>query len=128
MIVVVVPEDQQCAACDGRTSDLSHIFRHVADRVGFPLARSISSCPRRDANSSHECGHQAFSTSKTLNNTIGWVVHSSLLVPYHAWRISHSRHHASTGSLTRDEVFVPRTRKERKLPEAANEDEIVGIK
>ncbi|CAD6583543.1 MAG: hypothetical protein CYPHOPRED_002390 [Cyphobasidiales sp. Tagirdzhanova-0007] len=60
----------------------------------------------------HECGHQAFSTSKTLNNTVGWIFHSALLVPYHSWRISHARHHAATGSMERDEVFVPRTRSE----------------
>jgi omega-6 fatty acid desaturase (delta-12 desaturase) len=75
----------------------------------------------------HECGHQAFSTSKTINNSVGWVIHSLLLVPYHAWRISHGRHHASTGSLTRDEVFVPRTRTERNLPAAKDDDEVVGF-
>jgi omega-6 fatty acid desaturase (delta-12 desaturase) len=65
----------------------------------------------------HECGHQAFSPSKTINNTVGWVLHSALLVPYHSWRISHARHHAATGHLTRDEVFVPRTREQRgRLP------------
>ena len=25
----------------------------------------------------HECGHQAFSESKTLNNTVGWILHSA---------------------------------------------------
>ena len=25
----------------------------------------------------HECGHQAFSPSKTINNTVGWVLHSA---------------------------------------------------
>jgi omega-6 fatty acid desaturase (delta-12 desaturase) len=25
----------------------------------------------------HECGHQSFSESKTINNTVGWIVHSS---------------------------------------------------
>ena len=65
----------------------------------------------------HECGHQSYSPSKTINNTVGWVLHSALLVPYHSWRISHARHHAATGHLTRDEVFVPRTRAQRgKLP------------
>lgn len=63
----------------------------------------------------HECGHQAFSTSKRINNTLGFVLHSFLLVPYHAWRISHARHHAATGHLTRDEVFVPRSRQQRGL-------------
>ncbi|GAA5868528.1 hypothetical protein JCM8547_003175 [Rhodosporidiobolus lusitaniae] len=57
----------------------------------------------------HECGHQAFSASKTINNAMGLFLHSLVLVPYHSWRISHARHHAATGHMTRDEVFVPRT-------------------
>lgn len=24
----------------------------------------------------HECGHQAFSESKLVNNTVGWIIHS----------------------------------------------------
>lgn len=63
----------------------------------------------------HECGHQSYSASKTINNTVGWFLHSALLVPYHSWRISHARHHAATGHLTRDEVFVPRTREQKGL-------------
>ncbi|WVQ65742.1 uncharacterized protein L199_003920 [Kwoniella botswanensis] len=75
----------------------------------------------------HECGHQAYSSSKTINNTVGWFLHSALLVPYHSWRISHGRHHAATGHLTRDEVFVPVTRKERGAPEMKEEAEIRGL-
>jgi omega-6 fatty acid desaturase (delta-12 desaturase) len=30
-----------------------------------------------------------------------------LLVPYYSWKISHRRHHANTGSIEKDEVFVP---------------------
>jgi omega-6 fatty acid desaturase (delta-12 desaturase) len=55
----------------------------------------------------HECGHGAFSDSKTVNDTVGTVLHSALLVPYHAWRISHSNHHQNTCSVENDEVFVP---------------------
>jgi len=64
----------------------------------------------------HECGHQAFSPSKTINNSVGWVLHSLLLVPYHSWRISHGKHHAATGHMTRDQVFVPKTRSQRNIP------------
>ncbi|KAF6838346.1 fatty acid desaturase [Colletotrichum plurivorum] len=60
----------------------------------------------------HECGHQAFSPSKTLNHTVGWVLHSALLVPYFSWQISHSKHHKATGHMERDMVFVPRTREQ----------------
>jgi len=58
----------------------------------------------------HECGHQAFSPSKKINNTVGFILHSALLVPYHSWRISHSKHHKHTGHVTKDQVFVPKTR------------------
>jgi hypothetical protein len=40
----------------------------------------------------------------------------SLGVPYHSWRITHAKHHASTGHMTQDQVFVPRTRSELGLP------------
>lgn len=43
----------------------------------------------------HECGHQAFSASQTINDTVGWIVHSALLVPYFSWKYSHKLHHVS---------------------------------
>ena len=58
----------------------------------------------------HECGHQSFSSSKTLNDTVGWICHSALLVPYFSWKISHGKHHKATGHIERDMVFVPKTR------------------
>ncbi|KLJ12513.1 omega-6 fatty acid desaturase (delta-12 desaturase) [Blastomyces silverae] len=58
----------------------------------------------------HECGHQAFSPSKLLNDTVGWICHSALLVPYFSWKISHGKHHKATGNIDRDMVFVPKTR------------------
>jgi len=58
----------------------------------------------------HECGHQSFSPSKTLNDTVGWICHSALLVPYFSWKISHGKHHKATGNMERDMVFVPKTR------------------
>nr|AEU04701.1 fatty acid delta-12-desaturase [Lobosphaera incisa] len=56
----------------------------------------------------HECGHQAFSPYQWLNDAVGLVLHSCLLVPYYSWKHSHRRHHSNTGSTTKDEVFVPR--------------------
>ncbi|KAI0399753.1 fatty acid desaturase-domain-containing protein [Xylaria palmicola] len=61
----------------------------------------------------HECGHQAFSPSKVLNDTVGWVLHSALLVPYFSWKISHGKHHKATGNIERDMVFVPKTREQK---------------
>jgi omega-6 fatty acid desaturase (delta-12 desaturase) len=57
----------------------------------------------------HECGHQSFSPSKVLNDTVGWVCHSALLVPYFSWKISHGKHHKATGNMERDMVFLPKT-------------------
>ncbi|VFQ60060.1 unnamed protein product [Cuscuta campestris] len=58
----------------------------------------------------HECGHHAFSDHQWLDDTVGLVLHSALLVPYFSWKYSHRRHHSNTGSLERDEVFVPKTK------------------
>ncbi|WVZ07526.1 hypothetical protein V8G54_020872 [Vigna mungo] len=43
-----------------------------------------------------------------LDDIVGLVLHSALLVPYFSWKYSHRRHHSNTGSLERDEVFVPK--------------------
>jgi omega-6 fatty acid desaturase (delta-12 desaturase) len=67
----------------------------------------------------HECGHQSFSPYKGLNNTVGLVLHSLLLVPYHSWRITHSNHHKNNAHIERDQVFVPSTRS--KLGESHDE-------
>ncbi len=60
----------------------------------------------------HECGHQAFSPWKAVNDAFGLVLHSALLVPYHAWRITHAQHHKATNHTANDQVFVPLTREE----------------
>ncbi|KAI4365444.1 hypothetical protein MLD38_021428 [Melastoma candidum] len=56
----------------------------------------------------HECGHHAFSDYQWLDDLVGLILHSCLLVPYFSWKYSHRRHHSNTGSLERDEVFVPK--------------------
>lgn len=58
----------------------------------------------------HECGHQAFSNSRTLNDITGWSLHSFLLVPYFSWKLSHKQHHALHGNLVKDMQFVPKSR------------------
>ncbi|CDO95656.1 unnamed protein product [Kluyveromyces dobzhanskii CBS 2104] len=60
----------------------------------------------------HECGHQAFSDYGAVNDFVGWVLHSYLMVPYFSWKYSHSKHHKATGHITRDMVFVPKTKEE----------------
>ncbi|CAL5334010.1 unnamed protein product [Camellia sinensis] len=55
----------------------------------------------------HDCGHGSFSDSPLLNSVVGHVLHSSILVPYHGWRISHRTHHQNHGHVENDESWVP---------------------
>jgi fatty acid desaturase len=60
----------------------------------------------------HECGHGAFLDYQLVNDAVGWVLHSYLIVPYFSWKFSHSKHHKATGHLTKDMVFIPYTKEE----------------
>ncbi|KAL1867764.1 medium-chain fatty acid ethyl ester synthase/esterase 2 [Paecilomyces lecythidis] len=60
----------------------------------------------------HECGHQAFSRFKLLNDFVGFVCHSFVLVPYFSFKLSHRQHHKATGNISRDVGFVPMTKAE----------------
>jgi acyl-lipid omega-3 desaturase len=57
----------------------------------------------------HDCGHGSFSRLRWLNNLIGHLSHTFILVPYHGWRISHRTHHANTGNVDTDESWYPVT-------------------
>ncbi|ODV91269.1 hypothetical protein CANCADRAFT_31962 [Tortispora caseinolytica NRRL Y-17796] len=58
----------------------------------------------------HECGHGSFSSSNTINDICGWIMHTSLFVPYFSWKYTHAQHHHYTGNLHKDTVFVPKSR------------------
>lgn len=70
----------------------------------------------------HECGHRGFADSELINDAVGLVVHSMLLVPYFAWQLSHKRHHSNTGSVEHDEVFVPSLASSQQIAEQAKKD------
>ncbi len=55
----------------------------------------------------HECGHRAFCKSNFVQDAVGFVVHSALLVPYFSWQRSHALHHARTNHLDEGETHVP---------------------
>lgn len=63
----------------------------------------------------HECGHSGFSPSRTVNHTVGLILHSVLLVPYHPWRITHGLHHKYNMDMKRDQVFVPTEKSREEL-------------
>ncbi|KAK6943483.1 Fatty acid desaturase, N-terminal [Dillenia turbinata] len=55
----------------------------------------------------HDCGHGSFSNDPKLNSVAGHILHSSILVPYHGWRISHRTHHQNHGHVENDESWHP---------------------
>ncbi|XP_062092481.1 omega-3 fatty acid desaturase, chloroplastic-like [Humulus lupulus] len=59
----------------------------------------------------HDCGHGSFSNSANLNSVMGHILHSSILVPYHGWRISHRTHHQNHGHVENDESWHPLSEK-----------------
>ncbi len=102
---------------------LSYFFRDVAIVVGlYALAYSLDSWWFYPAFwfmqatmfwalfvIGHDCGHGSFSRHKWLNNLVGHLSHSFILVPYHGWRISHRTHHKNTGNIETDESWYPVT-------------------
>jgi fatty acid desaturase len=55
----------------------------------------------------HECGHGAFSKNKTVQDTVGYLLHSLFLVPYYSWQRSHAVHHQYTNHMELGETHVP---------------------
>lgn len=55
----------------------------------------------------HECGHGAFHANRRVETTVGFVLHSLLLVPYFTWQRSHAVHHAHCNHLEGGETHVP---------------------
>jgi len=68
----------------------------------------------------HDAGHTSLFDNNKVNNTIGYLLHSYLLIPYFAWRQTHHAHHKATASMERDENYVPYTRSRFGLPEEKN--------
>ncbi|CAK9063386.1 Delta(12)-acyl-lipid-desaturase (Delta(12)-oleate desaturase) (PgFAD2) [Durusdinium trenchii] len=55
----------------------------------------------------HECGHQAYSDYKWVNDLVGYIFHTALLVPYFSWQYSHGVHHSRVNSILDGESHVP---------------------
>jgi acyl-lipid omega-3 desaturase len=53
----------------------------------------------------HDCGHGSFSNSEFINNIFGHIAHTSILVPYHGWRLSHRNHHLHHNDIEKDKAF-----------------------
>jgi len=55
----------------------------------------------------HDCGHSSFSEDNKVNNLVGLITHSSILVPFAGWQISHRTHHSNHGNVDTDESWYP---------------------
>ncbi|KAG5724863.1 Delta(12) fatty acid desaturase [Termitomyces sp. T112] len=64
----------------------------------------------------HDAGHGTLFEDNRINNVVGFVLHTWLLIPYYAWRSTHHAHHKATASMERDENYVPYLRSEYDLP------------
>lgn len=86
-----------------------HLLPHPLSYIAWPVYWIFQGCVCTGIwVVAHECGHHAFSDYQLVDDIVGLVLHSALLVPYFSWKYSHRRHHSNTGSLERDEVFVPK--------------------
>lgn len=47
----------------------------------------------------HDAGHGSFFPKRWMNDLLGFSTGVLTLVPYHPWRLSHARHHATSGNL-----------------------------
>src|SRR6185369_5025683 len=47
----------------------------------------------------HDCGHGSFLASRAANDRVGRLISLVTLTPYGYWRLSHARHHATSGNL-----------------------------
>lgn len=64
----------------------------------------------------HECGHGAFSKNRALQDAIGYIIHSIMLVPYYSWQRSHAVHHQYTNHIELGETHVPEVVEDGKEP------------
>ncbi|KAJ8074956.1 hypothetical protein PM082_019283 [Marasmius tenuissimus] len=64
----------------------------------------------------HEASHGNISPRGWINDGVGYVLHTFLLVPYFSWKSSHRAHHKATVSLERDVNYIPHTRSRFDLP------------
>lgn len=83
----------------------SVIRQIMSERVSQTRARA-SERPSRWV-IAHECGHNAFSDNRAIQDAVGYILHSFLLVPYFSWQRSHAVHHSRTNHLTEGETHVP---------------------
>lgn len=59
----------------------------------------------------HDCGHSSFSNNKKLNQVVGSISTSFMLMNYENFRRSHNMHHRFIANIERDEAFGPKAKR-----------------
>lgn len=59
----------------------------------------------------HDCGHNAFSKNQRLNQLVGSLATSFMLMNYENFRRSHNMHHHFVANIEKDEAFGPKARR-----------------
>ncbi|MEM6718168.1 MAG: fatty acid desaturase [Bacteroidota bacterium] len=59
----------------------------------------------------HDCGHSAFSNNKKINQWVGSIATSFMLMNYENFKRSHNMHHNFVGNIERDEAFGPKAKR-----------------
>lgn len=55
----------------------------------------------------HDCAHQSFSKSRTLNEVVGTLCYAPLAFPYNGWELTHNHHHAFANHIDKDHLWRP---------------------
>ena len=55
----------------------------------------------------HDCAHQSFSKSRTLNEVVGTICMMPLMFPYCGWELTHNHHHQFANHLDKDHLWRP---------------------
>ncbi|KAG5337297.1 hypothetical protein C0989_009837 [Termitomyces sp. Mn162] len=95
----------------------THISNIARFTTNVPVMQQLASGVLWSPRPGHEAGHGALSAYSWVNTVVGIVLHTSVLTPYFAWRMTHQTHHKSTNNIERDETYIPPTRQDFQLPD-----------
>lgn len=59
----------------------------------------------------HDCGHNSFSNNRKINQWVGSIATSFMLMSYENFRRSHNMHHSFIGNIEKDEAFGPKAKR-----------------
>ena len=103
MYTAVSPSPSASASPLSRTSPLTLAYLPAWIAYAFVAGTASTGCWVV----AHECGHGAFSDNRAIQDTVGYILHSLLLVPYFSWQRSHAVHHSRTNHVMEGETHVP---------------------